>query len=208
MKNKEIEIKIKLTEVDFEKLGKYLKDNAKYVGEFIQKEEYFQPIGGKFIEPDGSIYNWLRLRTVGEETKLTFKRVHKDHEKSRNADEYETVVESAEQIRGIIRAMGFEEILQYTKKRTIYKYKKEFEIAMDYVESLGYFVEIEYKADGEDVEKVNKEIEKVAGELGLDLEDESILGYAHLGLINAGRPVPDFAKENYKNVHMNKKFRN
>lgn len=206
MKNEEIEIKIKLTKNDFQNLEKNLENKAEFVGEFMQEEQYFQPIGEKYIEPDGSIYRWLRLRTVNGKSKLTHKHVSRNIGKGRSTIEYETSVSDSDQTRKIIHAMGFENVLKFTKKRKVYKYKEKFEIALDQTENLGYFVEIEYHSDAGDIQGANKMIEKVSNELGLDLEDESLLGYAHLNMIEKGAKVPDFAKENYRKVQMNKKF--
>ncbi|GEM_PF-3640113 len=45
----------------------------------------------------------------------------------------------------IFSALDFKKLITVDKKREVYLYKNEFEIAFDEVKNLGYFIEIEAK---------------------------------------------------------------
>lgn len=197
MQNKEIEIKLKLTKEKAEELEKFLHENAEFKGEVRQKDQYYQPKGKSYIEEDGGIYQWLRIREQAGKVILCYKFVHKEEEGGRrNKDEYETQVSSAEQMRQILAATGFEELVLIDKRRKIYIYKDEYEIVLDYIAGLGYFTEIEFKAQADSVNEANDKIEKIAEELGLDVKDENLIGYAHMMLIKEkGARRPDFVSE-------------
>lgn len=48
-------------------------------------------------------------------------------------------------LKKIFKVLGLEEIAYVDKIRRIYKYKDKYEISLDIVKELGYFVEIEIK---------------------------------------------------------------
>lgn len=192
MKNKEVEIKIRVDKKDFLTLQKILQKKAKFIDEIHQQDHYFQPPGENFINPDGSINKWFRLRVSSKESFLTYKFVHSG-EKVREKDEYETKIEDPEAMKKIINALKFEEIVLVRKTRRIYMFRDIFELALDRIQELGYFIEIEIKKGFKSIEEGNAKIENIAKDLNLDIENESNLGYAHLMLIKKhGASIPDF----------------
>lgn len=54
-------------------------------------------------------------------------------------------------LKKIFKVLGLEEIVYVDKIRRIYKYKDKYEISLDIVKELGYFVEIEMKKYNKDL---------------------------------------------------------
>lgn len=192
MKNKEIEIKIRISKEKYLELKKLLDKTAKFKGEFTQQDIIFDYINESFIQKDGSIYKWLRLRKENDKNIMTFKNVY--NTKGRQKDEFEFELSDGEQARKLLEGLGYEKLIEFTKTREKYIYKKHFEIVLDYIQELGYFMEIELLEIPENID-AEKALEEQAIELNLNLEDESVLGYAHILMIKRGiTKVPDFAK--------------
>ena len=64
------------------------------------------------------------------------------------------------------------------KNRNIYMYKNDkYEIALDKVENLGYFIEIEVKKIELDIEEERKLLDDEAKKLNLNLDDVDQRGY-------------------------------
>lgn len=57
--------------------------------------------------------------------------------------EYSTYVGNLKQINGILNVLGFKEIMQVHKKRIEGVYEKKYKIALDNVNYLGWFLEVE-----------------------------------------------------------------
>lgn len=193
MKNREVEIKVKISKDKYQQLKKFLSESAIYISSNKQEDKYYSPANKAYIQKDGAIYKWLRLRLQEGKSILTYKFVYKGkNNKGRGKDEFETVIDDYEQMDSLLHAIGFEELVSFEKHRDTYIYANDFEVALDHVPGLGYFVEIEIKKACKNEEE---EIEKIADELEIDIKDESLLGYAHLMMIQKGiTSVPDFIK--------------
>ena len=81
----------------------------------------------------------------------------------------------------MLKALDFKELITVNKIRETYDYKG-FEIALDEVAELGFFVEIEANNHLTSVEKTREELYKIAKELGIDTTNEDIRGYPYLML--------------------------
>lgn len=81
----------------------------------------------------------------------------------------------------IFNILGLEKLVVVDKERTTYFYQDKYEVALDKVESLGYFIEIEVK--NYDKEKnPNKEYDdllKLSKNLHLDLNNLDKRGYPY-----------------------------
>lgn len=60
-------------------------------------------------------------------------------------DEYEVEIDDEDNLNKIFLILGLEEIALVDKKRKTYIYQDKYEIALDAVEKLGNFIEIEVK---------------------------------------------------------------
>lgn len=90
--------------------------------------------------------------------------------------EYETIIESVEQARGILKLAGFREAVHIVKTRRTAKCKG-YEICIDDVDGLGAFVEVESITDDPDVRRVQKEMFDFLLSLGVSPEDQVKKGY-------------------------------
>ena len=90
--------------------------------------------------------------------------------------EYEVVVDSAQEVRGILKLMGLAEAVRVVKVRRTAKYK-EYEICIDEIENLGDFIEMEKLGEEESAQNVQKEMLEFLATLGISSEDVVKKGY-------------------------------
>jgi adenylate cyclase, class 2 len=120
----------------------------------------------------------LRLRQAGDEVVLTYKGP-KLGTASKTRREEEVPVGNFEKTLEILTLLGFIPSGTVEKEREIYTLG-DIEICIDRVDGLGNFVELELK--GTDRERVEKDLFRIAGELGLDrFETKSYLELKYLG---------------------------
>lgn len=108
----------------------------------------------------------LRLRYEGERCTLTYKGPRLATKGAKTREEFNLVVESGENMEEILGRLGF------VRSAEVRKNREEFalgtaSVALDAVDGLGSFVEIEVMTHtaGDDAEK---EIERIKGELGIE----------------------------------------
>lgn len=145
------EIEIQLQIENSNELNKFLDRKAKFIGEEHQVDKYFSPKGGKFLKPR-PITEWLRLRDSSGKKSINYKNWHHDKDgRSNYCDEYETPLESLDQMEKIFTALNFEPVVVVDKIRKVFRYK-DYEISIDSIKDLGDFVEIEFKSKNSDVD--------------------------------------------------------
>jgi predicted adenylyl cyclase CyaB len=186
MKNVEIEIKVQIEESAFEKFRSFLLKNAKLKKESYQTDEYFTPVHRDFLSPDYP-FEWLSIRERNKKVILNYKHWYPENEeKSTHCDEYEVELSSYENMNKIFQSLNIKSLVKVVKKREIYNYNDEFEIALDKVEELGYFIEIEVKKEFESIEIANKRLLEFAGQIGVDTTNRNYRGYPFLLLEKYG----------------------
>jgi len=186
MGHKEIEIRKKATSK--KTLLGFLSQNAKQiVRSTTQTDIYFTPQHEDYSKKE-PIEKWFRLRLSNEGNSLTFKKWYfNDVGKSENhCDEYEINISDGETAKKLISALDFQELVTVIKKRAIWIYNG-IEIAIDEVQNLGTFVELEAKKVDGSIQDILEKLEALADELEL-IEDKSInLGYPILLLKQNGK---------------------
>ncbi len=135
------------------------KMGAKKVGKYL-----FQVM--KFIPPNGSNDDTLRIRNEGRYVTLTYKR--KDP-KTKYKEEHEVIIDNFGVGIMLLKALGAKENNFYEKIREIWVYENS-EIVFDDVPGLPTIIEIEYKDNGSStsIKKCEKEIYNVAKKLGIN----------------------------------------
>lgn len=124
----------------------------------------------------------LRVREINEIGYITYK-LDKFNDKNiwLYSDEYETMVDSATTVKGILENLHFSELVKIDNTKTIYE-NSQFELVFEDVKGLGNFLEIEYKSNSEieesDIENIKESIRSLANELHLCIGEE----------LNAGKP--------------------
>ncbi len=174
---KEIEILVEVhTPIDECK-----KELEKY--EYIDQKEvidiyYYDPLR-EDLKPNekNEINQCMRLRKKADKTYITYK-VDKfdDNNIWLYSDEYETEVKDFNKTKEIIDLLGLKELLTIYNKKSIYKTDK-FEIALEEVNDLGTFLEVEYCTDEDvDVISIKKEIQEFINHLNIETSEELHMG--------------------------------
>lgn len=163
---KEIEVKAKIEGLEsliekLEMLGCEISDPI------IQNDIVFCK---KEIGPEGK--NVLRIRRAGDEITFTLKR---NISNELDCIEKEVVIDDAEAMKDIVELIGYSEVVRVNKKRRKGRLG-DYEICLDEVESLGFFIEVEKMSD-EDGEAVQKELFDFLLSLGVDQNSRVAKGY-------------------------------
>lgn len=174
--NVETEIKIRISKEEYENIELMLISHAKFLNESKQIDTYYQPAYRKFLKDNDEVINeWLRIGVRGNKKILNYKNWYND----KYCDEYEVGVDDENNLDKILKILGLEEIALVDKTRKVFFYLEKYEIALDYVENLGYFIEIEVKKyDGSALQEYDKLL-KLAKDLNLNLDNIDNRGYPY-----------------------------
>jgi len=181
MANRNIEIEIQVNVERPEPLIKFLQKNAQFESEQHQLDEYFSPAHRNFLGVRPT-KEWLRVRDADGNYFLNYKNWHFDEQgKSNHCDEFETKIESIDQVRKILSALDVKSIVVVDKVRKIWTYK-DYEIAIDLVKGLGDFIEIEYIGKDENVEpkKITETMIDFLKKIGCEKIRRNYVGYPFL----------------------------
>ncbi|MFH1294957.1 MAG: class IV adenylate cyclase [Candidatus Aenigmatarchaeota archaeon] len=180
--DKEIELKFPLSDKQFLEIKERLGKETRFVGASNQKDEYFNSPHRNFLEPEIPI-EWLSIRERDGKSVLNYKYWHRDeHGDFTHCDEFETVLESADQARKMFKALDFKSLITVEKKRLIFR-RDGIEIALDDVKDLGYFIEVEAKEGFSSIDQAKDALFNLCNELGVDLATRDIKGYPNLIMI-------------------------
>lgn len=178
-KDKEIEIKIPLDEDTFSKVKEKLKEIARFEKKNNQIDEYFTPIHRNFIEPEFP-FEWLSIRKRGDKVILNYKHFYPENVKTTtHCDEFETEIKNQDQLNKIFSVLNLKKLVTVEKERGTYL-NDDFEIALDKVKGLGYFIEIEAIKDFGTVEKTREKLFEFAKNLEIDISKTDKRGYPYL----------------------------
>lgn len=162
----ETEIKIELSKKEYLNLKALFKNRIKYITEILQNDSYY-----KLLKSDC----YLRIRTAGNKNIVTYKEYHKNY-----CDEFEVEIDDVKSMVKIFAGLGLKQHVMLEKKRIVYSYLNKYEIVLDNVKNLGYFVEIEIKKYDFDKLEEYQKLLQVAKDFGLNLAkktDKHYLGY-------------------------------
>ena len=124
----------------------------------------------------------FRVRRVGKDCLITYKKNHFEGKRWVYSDEYETKAENYETIEKIVSMLGLKEQIVVNNNRRYYKYN-DYEITLDCIENYGCFIEVEKMSDEDvDVNKIKDEIRKFISTLGLTNVRELNIGKNQLML--------------------------
>lgn len=170
----ETEIKIEVSKEEFNRLTLWMKTHADFIKESKQVDTYYQPTYRKFLK-DGEIEEWLRIGTRGNKKILNYKNWHNNM----YCDEYEVEIDHQENLDKIFGILGLEQIAVVDKIRNTYIYLNKYEVALDYVKELGYFIEIEVKKYTRSAMEEYDLLLKIVKDLKLDLDHIDKRGYPY-----------------------------
>lgn len=172
----ETEIKVELSKEEFERIEKNMKANAKFLKNSKQIDTYYQPTYRKFLKDNSETINeWLRIGIRGNKKILNYRNWYDNM----YCDEYEVEIDDDKNLEKIFEVLGLEKIAVVNKVRNTYYFLDKYEIALDYVEKLGYFIEIEVKKYTEKAIDEYDKLLKVAKDLNLNLDNIDKRGYPY-----------------------------
>lgn len=172
----ETEIKVKISKEEFDNLDLFFQSNAEFLVESKQIDKYYQPTYKKFLKNTDEIINeWLRIGIRGNKKILNYKNWHN----TMYCDEYEVEIDDENTLDKIFKIIGLEEIAVVDKKRKTYYYLNKYEIALDYVEKLGHFIEIEVKNYAASALQEYDTLINLAKKLNLNLGNIDRRGYPY-----------------------------
>jgi len=166
---RETEVKIRLESPEA------ARERLRGVGAVLVRERHFEE-NVLFDDPSGSLRESgtvLRLRQTPHGGVLTFKGPRELVAGIKSREERETAVDEPEQVRAILRNLGYRPVFRYQKYRESWSHRGQ-EIEVDET-PIGPFLEIEGDPEG---------IAAVAGELGFSRSD--YVAESYVGLFVAG----------------------
>ena len=176
----EIEMKLEIEKNKYNELLTFFKtENVKHVKK-KQHDIYFSPENPKFF--GGEIDDeCIRIRVEKNKYILCYKKIYFGNDESDiHITEYETEVSNLEATINILKGIRINKICDLIKQRDSFIYKNMFEISLDLVEDLGYFIEIEIYDKELPIREANKLLLKFIQELNLDITKRNLKGYSYL----------------------------
>lgn len=154
----EVETKIKI-----EKPEEYRK-KVKKIGRFVCKQK---KIDDYYTLEELSHYpeKSLRIRKKDSAYEINFKRKNSYDSGIYTKKETEFTISDISSFLKLIQEFGFKHWLRKEKTTELYEIKKNFHIEINKVKNLGWFLEVEYLAKPNEVEKAKKEILKIVKKL-------------------------------------------
>lgn len=160
--NVEMEIKVKLTKEEYEKMNKMLKSVGKFLLQSNQQDIYYR---SDYFDSNSN--QLLRLRLSGNKKVLTYK----TYNNNMYCEEYEVEINNSNNLMKIFDSIGLKKITEVKKERYIYSYQDKYEISLDKVDNLGYYIEIEIKGTINNYFEEYDNLLKNSRNLGLNLNN-------------------------------------
>ena len=173
-----IEIEIQVNIENSQPLLDFLGAQGIFKHETHQVDEYFSPHADNFLAMR-PVSRWLRLRRTNQGCSFNYKNWYFDETgKSNYCDEFETKIEDIAAAKKILEALKFNSIVVVNKVRKIWTFK-DYEIALDSIEGLGDFVEIEYIGNDNQIDprRVTDEMVSFLKDLGVGRITRNHVGY-------------------------------
>lgn len=141
MNGKEYEVKLELSKTEGERIYCLIKDKLNGKQEF-QKDLYYCPNNEDVREFMKK--KCIRIRIKDNKKTLDYKEIiDENNEYIQKMKEYSTEIGNVNDMEIILKEVGLNSILEVYKERIECIYKKNYKIAIDNVQKLGWFVEIE-----------------------------------------------------------------
>ena len=151
MKDKEIELKFRITNEQKQAILKHIKSLTIHSNSYRMIDTYYIP-NFKEFEIDGRTIECVRIRETDNSTVICYKKIHYEAAPI-YCDEYETKIDNKEQMEKILFALGFTTQMVIDKTRDSY-YNDNFEFDFDSVKNLGELMEIELKDNSGNIEEI------------------------------------------------------
>lgn len=180
--NIEIEIKVMVEKAEFDRVKNKLPAFGSFRIAVNQIDEYYNPPHKDFFAVKPQPVEWLRIRTNDEKNIFEYTRNFDDEKKGQfYANEYETEVLNVQELQDILALLGFKKVIEIDKKREYWDCG-DFEVSLDEVKDLGFFIEVEANRLFEDAIKTRKECINFLEKIGVgNFEEKRVkIGYPML----------------------------
>lgn len=180
----EVETKVKIPDSDIKKLREKIKQIAKFEKKGRKEDDYFAI---RRIVKKSYPKKAFRIRATKTEFEVNFKKWLK-HLWTKDIvvkQEFEFKLKGKEEVEDLLalfKDLGFSEWVKKIKDNETYKYKKDprASIELNNVKHLGWFMEIEYLAKPNEVDKAKNKIEEVLTELKINRDWIDNTGYTKM----------------------------
>jgi len=171
--NIEIEIKVKID--NFDLLKNNLPNFGKLIKSIKQIDEYYTPCHRDFFAPKNPT-EWLRIRTNPDRAIFEYDKSINMRENGQQdyAQEYETEIRQADELKKILEFLDFKKVIIVDKQRDYWNCEN-FEVVLNEVDGLGYFVEVELKEDCDDATLGRQKCIDFLGKLGIIISENDII---------------------------------
>lgn len=169
----EIEVKAKVRNPDA--LASKLREIGCVLNEPVAQDDCIY--NKKGIDPRDHSHGTPVLRIREQKGRIVFT-LKKNRSNDLDCIEKEIEITDKNTLEEIIELLDYEKTVEVHKKRQRGKYG-DYEICLDEVEGLGFFIEVEKMSD-EDGEKVQDELFNFLKKLGIEDEDRVFIGYDSL----------------------------
>ena len=177
----EVETKVKLKDSEVAALRTKIKKIANFEKKGKKSDDYFA------IQKNGYPKKAFRFRAMKDSTEVTFKRWLKKYWTDGVVvkQEFEFKLKDKKNRSALVELFedfGFKEWVKKIKRNETYKHKKNKKISIEinHVKYLGYFMEIEYLCDKNEMKKAIKAIKNTLNELGIKPNQIDNTGYTKM----------------------------
>jgi adenylate cyclase class 2 len=182
------EVEQKFRVDDLETVTRALEAKGAQVLDVVEQvDRYFSHPMKDFARTDEA----LRIRRVGDQCFVTYKGPKIDAT-TKTRREIELALPpglaSLERFSELFRALGFQPVTEVVKRRRralVPRLDRTIEAALDDVEAVGMFVELELTADADSIESAKQDVAGLAAELGLTSNERR----SYLELLLDSRPL-------------------
>lgn len=180
-KNQEVEVKFELYN-NIEVLREIKRLALKQiVTEEKQIDTYYSPFHKNFLD-NKIVSEWFRVRETPNKNSINFKQfLPIGAEVQDQCIEYETSITDAEALKNILIALDFKELIKVAKVRNSWIFY-DVEISIDFVDNLGYFIEIEARDKVEELEikRMQNHFEDILKILNAKTGERNRRGYPYM----------------------------
>jgi len=186
MKKSSIEIELKFPLLNYSEIICRLNEIAIFKYESQQVDYYYNAPHRDFVKNPQNINEWLRLRVSNDKVELNYKDWQPHNEIIKTyCKEYEIKVSSFEGLQSILEALNFKPLITVDKLRKVWLFN-EVEISIDFIADLGAFIELEYKGNSDNIEKVRELLFQTLSSTGAQTSEIDLKGYPFLMLKRNG----------------------
>ena len=155
----EIEVKLKIDELDYQRIKKLLEIKSNNIKEVKEIDNYYLTPLNKYEQ------ECLRIREEEGKYLLNYKCYNEENIR----DEYETLIDNFSNLEEILYHLGCQKKGTISKNRIKIMYQNKYEFSLDKVEGIGLFLEVEVKKIEFKKEEEIKKLFELLKELNIDL---------------------------------------